>query len=326
MSATEQLVHYCAPPAVAIAYVLFVRFTREQLARSACDALGAYIEGVAAAHPQAEQRLREIASSTQSSERRLGILGGPKQQTILGAWRVARAVELQYVSEFSREETQVRLISLAGTLGGDDHPGRRDIAARIRKLVDPPQGIPPPSTARLQAILREAMRQDFDVRDTLYESLAFENLRASWLAYVGLGVAVVLALALGHAELFVAGAAGGLLSRLARVLGGRPLPNDYGASWGPLVLSPVAGALAGWLGVLLIGAFADGGLEIFAPGLEVSWSADPDGVELAMAFLLGFSERLFTSTVTATTERLLPTPESPLGPAPQGPKQSPSPS
>lgn len=171
-------------------------------------------------------------------------------------------------------------------------------------------------------MLREAMRQDFDVRDTLYESLAFENLRASWLTYVGLGFAVVLALALGHSELFVAGAAGGLLSRLARVLGGRPLPNDYGASWGPLVLSPVAGALAGWLGVLLIGAFADGGLDILASELNVSWNDDPDSVELAIAFLLGFSERLFTSTVTSTTERLLPTPEAPLGPAPQGPKQS----
>jgi hypothetical protein len=74
--------------------------------------------------------------------------------------------------------------------------------------------------------------------------------------------------------------------------------------------------------VLLIGAFADGGLDILASELNVSWNADPDSVELALAFLLGFSERLFTSTVTATTERLLPTPEAPLGPAPQGPKQS----
>ncbi len=320
--ATLELVDYVAPPAVGLAYILFLLVTRQQLVRSSSDALGAYVEGVATAHPEAAPRLEAIAKHAKPGTRRFGLFTGTNHDRILGAWRVARTVELDYVKTFSREDTQARLFSLAATLGDDDHLGRRDLAARIRKLVDPPQGVPPPSLEELHAMLREAMRQDFDARDTLYETLAFENLRASWLAYVGLGVAVVLALALGHSELFIAGAAGGLLSRLARVLGGRPLPNDYGASWGPLVLSPEAGALAGWLGVQLIGALADGGLAIFAADLKVSWSQDPDGVELALAFLLGFSERLFTATVTSTTERLLPTPEAPLGPAPQGAKQA----
>lgn len=168
------------------------------------------------------------------------------------------------------------------------------------------------------------MRQEFDTRDTLYESLAFENQRASWLAYVGLAFVTVLAVVAGHSELFLAGAVGGLLSRLARVLGGRPLPNDYGASWGPLVLSPVAGALAGWLGVLVIGALSDGGLSILSPSLDVSWESAPGGTELGLAFLFGFSERLFTSTVTSTTERLLPAKEAPLAPAPTTAKAPPT--
>lgn len=312
------LVDYVAPPVVGVGYVLFLRATRQQVVRSSFDALGAYLQGVRIAHPEAAPQLDEIAEHAKPPDYRFRLLGrGLNHDSILGAWRVARSLELEYVCEFSREDTIVRLISLAATMGGDDHPARRDLAARIRKLVDPPQGIPPPSDVELHAMLREAMRQEFDARDTLYESLAYENLRASWLADVGLAFAVVLALALGHAELFAAGAAGGLLSRLARVLRGRPLPNDYGASWGTLMLSPVAGALAGWLGVLFIGALADGGLDIFAPGLAVSWANEPDGVELGIAFLLGFSERLFTSTVTATTERLLPAPEAPLGPSPQ---------
>lgn len=317
------LVDYVAPPAIGVAYILFLRATRQQIVRSSFDALGAYVQGVATAHPDARPRLEEIAEHARPSERRLRLFGGLNHNSILGAWRVARALELEYVHTFSLEDTHARLVTLAATLGSDDHPARRDLAARIRKLVDPPQGIPAPSKEQLHAMLREAMRQDFDARDTLYETLAFENLRASWLADIGIGFAVVLALALGHSELFAAGAAGGLLSRLARVLRGRPLPNDYGASWGPLMLSPVAGALAGWLGVLIIGAFADGGLEIFSAGLEVSWNADPHGVELGIAFLLGFSERLFTSTVTSTTERLLPAPEAPLGSAAQGGQHSP---
>ena len=317
-----ELVEYVAPPIVAVVYILFLLVTRQQLVRSSSDALGAYVQGVATAHPGAAERLEAIAERAKPAKRRLRIRRGPNRDNILGAWRVARTVELDYVKTFSPEDTHARLVSLAATLGDDEHLGRRNLAARIRKLIDPPQGVPPPTLEELQAMLREAMRQDFDARDTLYETLAFENLRASWLAYLGLGFAVVLALALDHSALFVAGAAGGLLSRLARVLRGRPLPNDYGASWGPLMLSPVAGALAGWLGVLLIGGFADGGLAIFAANLQVSWNKDPDGVELAMAFLLGFSERFFTSAVTSSTEKLLPPPEAPLGPAPQGGRQS----
>lgn len=311
------LAEYVVPPAVGITYVLFLRATRQQLVRSSFDALGAYLQGVGIAYPDARSRLDEIAGHARPADHRFKLLRGLNHDSILGAWRVARELELKYVHTLARADTIARLISIAATLGGDDHPARRDLAIRIRKLVDPPRD-PEPTDDELHAILREAMRQNFDARDTLYESLAYENLRASWLADVGLGFAVVLALTLGHSELFAAGAAGGLLSRLARVLRGRPLPNDYGASWGTLMLSPVAGALAGWLGVLLIGALADGGLDVFASGLAVSWASEPDGVELGIAFLLGFSERLFTSTVTSTTETLLPPPEAPLGPPTQG--------
>lgn len=132
----------------------------------------------------------------------------------------------------------------------------------------------------------------------------------------GPGRVVLLQLAESSALRLVAAAVGVHVSK-------RDAVAPIGASWGTLMLSPVAGALAGWLGVLLIGALADGGLNIFASDLHVSWRQQPDGVELAIAFLLGFSERLFTSTVTATTERLLPTPEAPLGPGTQGGKQSP---
>lgn len=142
--------------------------------------------------------------------------------------------------------------------------------------------------------------------------------------YAGLAFVSVLVVVAGHAELFLAGAVGGLLSWLARVIGGRPLPNDYGASWGPLVLSPVAGALAGWLGVLVLGGLSDGGLSILAPSLKVSWTSDPGGQELGLAFLFGFSERLFTSTVASTTERLLPPSEAPLAPAPPAAKAPPA--
>lgn len=324
--AAPGVIDYVATPLVAAAYVGFVLATRQQLMRASYEALGAYIEGVCVAHPRARPELKSIHddASLPSRRRWLRRLVGLSDSRILAAWRVARTVELNYAHELPREQTTERLRSLAATLSGDEHPARRELSARIRKLVDPPTPEPEPSKEELDALLQEAMRQEFDIRDTLYESLAFENQRATWLAYAGLAFVSVLAVVAGHAELFLAGAVGGLLSRLARVLGGRPLPNDYGASWGPLVLSPVAGALAGWLGVLVLGALSDGGLSILAPSLKVSWRFDPGGQELGLAFLFGFSERLFTSTVTSTTEKLLPSSEAPLAPAPPAAKAPPA--
>jgi len=92
------------------------------------------------------------------------------------------------------------------------------------------------------------------------------------------------------------GATGGLLSRLTRTLFREDVPTDYGASWTSLFLSPVVGALMGWAGVLLV--ILGFKFNILGSALEVDWCNPTSPVALALAFLLGFSERAFTGILS----------------------------
>jgi hypothetical protein len=92
--------------------------------------------------------------------------------------------------------------------------------------------------------------------------------------------------------LFLAGAVGGFMSRLARALKASDTPTDYGASWNTLFLSPLLGSLAGFFGVLMIQGLGTGG------ALTTALTDAPLALP-ALAFLLGFSERLFDSLVSA---------------------------
>lgn len=175
---------YVATAIVAATYLLFVLVTRQQVMWSSYEALRAYIEGVRVAFEDAGPELERIfkKAGTQRWQRwPLRLFTGLSDARILAGWRVARTVELAHVPKLSIEETTSRLRSLAATLSGEEHPARRETAARIRKLVDPPKPEREPSKAELHALLQEAMRQEFDTRDTLYESLALENQRATWL-------------------------------------------------------------------------------------------------------------------------------------------------
>jgi len=78
------------------------------------------------------------------------------------------------------------------------------------------------------------------------------------------------------------------------------VPLDYGASWTTLFLSPLFGALAGWLGVALIPFAAQEQLNLLGEGFRyIRWDNPTSAETLAIAFLLGFSERFFDAVVGA---------------------------
>jgi hypothetical protein len=116
---------------------------------------------------------------------------------------------------------------------------------------------------------------------------------------------VVLAFAVGNPVLFIAGAAGGYLSRLARQLKRADVPSDYGASWTTLFLSPIVGALSGWFGILLIVLLADSKLAILGAAFQqVEWGCPLAPLTLGLAFLLGFSERLFDEIISTLEKQV----------------------
>jgi hypothetical protein len=126
-----------------------------------------------------------------------------------------------------------------------------------------------------------------------------------WLAGVGCSLVVVLTYAVGNPVLFIAGAAGGYLSRLARALKRADVPTDYGASWTTLFLSPVVGGLSGWFGILLIVVLADTRFSVLGSAFQaVKWCSPLAPFTLGLAFALGFSERLFDEIISGLEKKV----------------------
>lgn len=152
-------------------------------------------------------------------------------------------------------------------------------------------GNPPADLDRRRALLAEALSANYQREDNSYADLVSWQNKASWLVGCGLVLILVLTGALRHHSiLFLIGGVGGLLSRLSRSLDRKDVPTDYGASWTTLFLSPVAGALGAWTGILLAGLAVK--LNILGSAFAGDWMDPCDPATLAIALVFGFSERL----------------------------------
>lgn len=157
----------------------------------------------------------------------------------------------------------------------------------------------------LRATLVEALTYFTDESDNIFAQLVGWQTKAVWLVGVGCSLVVVLSFAIGNAVLFIAGAAGGYLSRLARQLKRADVPTDYGASWTTLFLSPVVGALSGWFGILLIVLLSNSKLALLGAAFQqVQWCCPLAPLTLGLAFALGFSERLFDGIISSLENKV----------------------
>jgi hypothetical protein len=115
--------------------------------------------------------------------------------------------------------------------------------------------------------------------------------RATWIILVSLLPLAVLA-GFGFGMLLVAGAIGGLVSRMHRLVFSTRIPVTYGSSWGPLFCAPILGALAAWAGLVLISLLQTAGvLKLAALQTTLADLRAPSAAVLGIAILLGASER-----------------------------------
>jgi hypothetical protein len=221
------------------------------------------------------------------------------------AWVALHEVERQLASflapvehvktHLSWAESQLRVVGGVSALS---------LADRI--TVELRDELPTDATLRLsrekerKALLANAISIIYADRDTKFSMLMEWHNKANWLLFTAMILIAFLAFALGNAVLFLAGAAGGFLSRLMRALKRDDVPLDYGASWTTLFLSPVFGAMAGWFGVAMIEFATNGNVRLLGEAFDVVDWEDPAGVvTIAVAFMLGFSERFFDAVVGA---------------------------
>jgi hypothetical protein len=260
----------------------------------------------------------------------------PRQTDILAGWRALHARDVDAVEDLDVADLRVQLRARPRDLppeGSEDlraaardaaralqpnpAPVVRSPARRGLRGQRPGPGSAPPREGverEARATLKEVLAVVFDSRDTAYEEAAEVYRKTLWLALIGAVGIVALGLAVDQGHIFfLVGAIGGLMSRLTRILSRRPRANDYGASWSTLILAPIAGGLAGWLGVVLTEALASedfGVLDaatfegIFSNSNDLTGSAAT--VALAVSFLFGFSERLINRAATAAEERVVP--------------------
>ena len=237
----------------------------------------------------------------------------PNQGDILAGWRALHAREVDAVADLSTPELRAELVARAAQLT-DESVALGEAAVAAAKALRADSEAPGDAVAEGRATLKQVLTVVYDSRDSAYEEAAEVYRKTLWLAGIGAVAIVALGSAIEQGQIFfLVGAVGGLMSRLTRILSRRPRANDYGASWSTLILAPIAGGLAGWLGVALTEALASEDFGLLDAGTFESIFSGSDGLEgsdatvaLAVSFIFGFSERLITRATTAAEERVVP--------------------
>jgi hypothetical protein len=232
--------------------------------------------------------------------RRSGYLWWSQGQE-LAAWSLIHRAERMIYSNLPAENARARLESTVEELRPQSEERATNLVKRVDKLFA--QLDPPPNENQINALLGEVLALVYEQRDREFTVLVTWHNKALWLIYVTLAL-ILAASWLGGAQVLLVGAVGGLLSRLGRVHRATNLPTDYGAYWTTLFFSPLVGALAAWGGFLLLAAFRELGIQILGNGLpKITLNVQKDISLFGIAFVLGFSERIFNSLFSTLEER-----------------------
>jgi hypothetical protein len=298
--------------------------TREML-RAQINALGHEIDIL-----RVPDRLGEIKKLLEESRD----LVDDKKQTVFGwcadvlfwsrgkeltGWGYVHEAEIQMAAFLPPATVQARLETAERTLRSASEAVAVALADSVHTSLIANYLTEAARQDRLRALLAEALAANYDREDSSFADLLSWQNKTAWLIAVGLLMIVVItAWDAKHSVLFLVGALGGLLSRLSRSLERKDVPTDYGASWTTLFLSPVAGALGAWAGLLLSGLAVR--LNVLGTSFEGLLSTPPNDIALAAALAFGFSERLFDGVLDKLVNKTIgePTAGSKSPPSPAG--------
>jgi hypothetical protein len=217
------------------------------------------------------------------------------------AWMQIHDVEQRLVELLPDDPVEglvARLRVVEGELRAIGTPEALALAGSAHSTLAAPSVNP----RQLRAEISQGLQLTYDTHDGNYWNLAAWQNKSAWLLVASSVMVVAVAAVGGRVSLLVAGATGGLLSRLLRAQRAQETPNDYGASWPTLFFSPLLGALTGWFGVLFMVALNS--LNLLGPVFQgIAWERPMAPMALAAACLFGISERLFDGLVAAVEQR-----------------------
>lgn len=241
------------------------------------------------AEPALQYPIDEIKDHN-PSKHSSGVVGWNGSHQI-AQWVLMHEAERLALPALDHAQLVARLERALGQLGELPQPRREAWEDVIRSLLAEDG----PDTERLdrtyRAYLDEILGEIYEASNGNAIQLAGLYNRATWVILVALLPLAVLA-GFGYGSLLVAGAIGGLVSRMQRLVFSTRIPVTYGSSWAPLFCAPVLGALAAWAGLVLISLLqAAGVLQLTALHTSLQDLQAPSAALLGIAILLGVSER-----------------------------------
>ena len=161
----------------------------------------------------------------------------------IAGWSRVHAAERMLVASLPPPVVRAKLEAAAEGLRSSNRPGSLALVKKIDGTLSP-HADRRSECEYLRALLEEAHKVLYNDEDTRFAELVTWHNKASWLIFVSLLPILGAVATVGGAQALLAGAVGGLLSRLSRIHRAPEVPTDYGASWTTLFLSPPIGALA----------------------------------------------------------------------------------
>lgn len=167
-------------------------------------------------------------------------------------------------------------------------------------------------------VLQMLAERNHEADDNEFAEAADAHRKSMWLCYFG-GLAAGAAAFIAPPILIAAGALGGILSRMGRMLTARrKVATDYGLRWGSVFLAPVNGAL-GSIGLLMVGALVGellGDQAKFLKTLTTDLgSGTATSAVIGLATLAGLSETVLSRFTASAEKSLLPPATDPNTPA-----------
>jgi hypothetical protein len=243
-----------------------------------------------AAQPTLQQLLEEVGKKN-PHHRFTGAIGWNGSHQI-AQWVLIHEAERLALPTLRHEQLVARLERALGQL--DELPQHRREAWEdaIQMLLATRDEVEDERRNRVyQAYLDELLGEVYEASNGKASQLAGLYNRATWIILVSLLPLAVLA-SLGYGVLLIAGAVGGLVSRMQRLVFSKRISITYGSSWAPLFCAPILGALAAWTGLVLISLLQTTGvLELAALQTSLADLQAPSSAVLGVAILLGLSER-----------------------------------
>ena len=239
------------------------------------ETLGLLVDAIEGQNPQSE---------------RSGVIGWNGSHQI-AQWVLMHEAERLLLPTLSHEQLVARLERARGQLSELPRARREAWDAVIGSLLADKDKAGKQLDGAYRAYLDEVLGEIYEASNGKAIQLAGLYNRATWIILVALLPLAVLA-GFGYGVLLVAGAIGGLVSRMQRLVFSSRIPVTYGSSWAPLFCAPVLGALAAWAGLVLISLLqAAGVLQLTALQTSLDSLRAPSAALLGIAILLGMSER-----------------------------------